>query len=522
MPGKSAAAVILLAALTGAQTQAPDRPPLQESDLKALHEAGLPAADLLGLIERQGAVEIDAQGSARLREAGLPPPVLDRLARCEKKPEASRLSAADVAALVRSGVGGDEVIRHIEATDSRFDLTIEQVVQLVRDGVPAPVIKVMRERSAAAAAAQQAATTVTLDDLLAMAGAGIPAEEMLRRIRKTDARFTAGTDELIRLSRGGVPTEVLKEVWNRKASSSPAPAPAPDAPDSSPDSQGASAPTPADGALVLATHREPSGGFSVNVPQGWFLHRESVGANSLLSFTDHEVPKDGAMADAEVQVFRYRSPTPDRLTESNLEAIAGNFLGRLQASFAARKMSLTFGRPAPARISGRPALASRVASSGADGTTHEGEVCVTWQDDQVFVISFAVRAEKFTALSPSLGDCVRSFTLEVDRPVEIKRGRAEDVLPSLFAAWKDAVSGSDFALYRKLCPGDADTARNRAEFVKLARRLGAPGIRLGLGTVRPRERGGEVDCLVIGPDATETLTVAFTRDGDDWRLDAKP
>jgi hypothetical protein len=524
MPGKAPIVALLAVLAAVSRAQDPAKNPLGEKDVLALHQSGLAPAEILAAIERNGAAPLDEPAVGRLKAAGLPAEVLARVAPPAKAAPAP-MSVADIVNLARSGVPEEAIVDAIVSTNSRFEVSVDQVVDLVREGVPAGVIKVMRERSAAAATADvvQEAKSVTLDDVLAMAQAGLDAGETIKRIRRADATFAVTTDDLIRLSRAQVSVDVLREVWRRRSANARDPAPA-TAPKDQPAAEG---PGPKDGGgepgpsaspgVELVTHREPSGGFSLNVPQAWFVHRENAGSNSLLSFTNRE-PAPNTMADAEVQVFRYRSATPERLTESNLEAIAGNFLSRLQASFAARKMSLVFGRPSPAPVSGRPGLVARVSSSGVDGATHEGEVLVTWHEDQVFVIAHAVRAENTESLSPLLASCARSFTLEVERGLDVPRGKPEDELKGLFETWKTAFRSFDFALYRELCLGGVDTTATRSAFVEMARRLASPEVRVTLGRIHAQDQGAEVECALVGPGSSETLRLAFAKTDAGWRL----
>ena len=168
----------------------------------------------------------------------------------------------------------------------------------------------------AASGRDQAGGKITLDDLPRLHAEGVTPAEIVQRIRAADASFEVTVDQLIQLSRQGVSKDVLKEVWARRASppddgfGAGSDAATPVAATSRP-----SEPAPA--ALTLQV--ESGGNFSLLVPAAFRTHRESRGANALVSFLLGDNDKTTGLAEAELSVFRYRSSTPDRLTESNLD-----------------------------------------------------------------------------------------------------------------------------------------------------------------------------------------------------------
>lgn len=485
---------------------------LTESELLALHEAGVGAAELVSILEKEGFVGLDRTILDTLRTKGIPAEVITSLEGILRKSGPVHLTVDDIVLLTTGGATETEIIARITETGSTFDLSKDDVLNLVRKKVHPSVIRLMRESSSAGKAVESVATTVTLEDVEAMAAAQVPAEEMLRRLKKSKASFIVTTDDLIRLTRAQVPKEVLKEIWNRRteeASSKVTPAE---------DLNEEPKPAPT-GPLALKIHRETAGGFTLTIPENWFLHRENVGANTLLSFTEREPTLEAALPDAEIQVFRYRSPTPERLTESNLEPIATNFLGRLQASYASKQMTLSFSKTQAMMLSGRPCLVSKVASTSKDDVAHEGEVMVTLQGDQVFVLSYASRAERAQELAPTLRSCARSFTLEIDQPLPPSNSeKAEDVLAGLFEAWRNSIKNRDFALYRKVCGDAVDTAKGRAHFVSAAEKFSGSDLRLSLGKIELHPTGAKVECLVLSPFTNETLTLAFERSGKSYLL----
>lgn len=517
MSGKTVVLLIALGAWTPSAI-AQDTT-LDVAALVTLHEAGVPSDELTRLIERYGMPsDLDATGIDRLKGVSFPKALLITLEAEVLRRNPAKLGTGDIAALVASGVSADDIVAGIRKTDSHFELTIDDLVELARQRVPAIVIKEMRARGKAAAAIQKAATTVTVEDVVDMATTGVLADEIIRRIRKVDARFGVEVDDLLDLTRQGVPQIVLKEIWKRKigtdtvktASGDENPTTtAPDAVPQKPD-------TPRSSAPKLLTHREPSGGFSIVVPEAFALYREGRNANSLVSFTQPGQEADAGRADAELQILRYRSRRPEWLVEENLDAISQRFLTMLKANYVKRGLSLTHTEGEATHASGRPARTYRVGSSAQDGSSHEGKLLVTWKDDQVFVLSYAVRSDLANTTGQLMDHCIKSFTFEMRKPVKIEEG--QDVLTGLFETWRDAVTHRDFALYRELFSPDFDTSANRNAFVALSERLADPKLRLTLGAVGQDENSATVECKIIGPSSIETLKLAFNKDGERFRL----
>jgi hypothetical protein len=127
------------------------------------------------------------------------------------------------------------------------------------------------------------------------------------------------------------------------------------------------------------------------------------------------------------RVFRYRSTAPDRLVENNLAPIANDFLNRLRASYASRKLTAVFGDPKPTRLAGRPAIVCRASTSAADGTVHSGEIAVTWSGDQIFVVSTNARTDQSETVVTGLATCL-AITFAVDTAGE-RPGGGEGTTP---------------------------------------------------------------------------------------------
>ena len=352
---------------------------------------------------------------------------------------------------------------------------------------------------------------ITLDDLPRLSQEGATAAEIVQRIRATDAAFEVGVDQLIQLSRQGVSKDVLKEVWARRASPE-TPRPASEVATLAAESRHA------EPAAAMSLHIESGGNFSLLVPAEYRTHRESRGANALVSFLLGDNDKTTGLADAELSVFRYRSSTPDRLNEANLPAIANNFIGSLQASYAKRQLTVSFGDRVPVRAAGQPALEARVVTSASDGTTHQGEILITWADDQIFVVSTAVRTDRLQQHGAPLQKCLKSFAL-LTRKARPAAGQSDDEkLVALAHAWRDAVLSRDWSLYDALFQTPGVAERRREQFIAVCDRFATPGRRLVLGPTSASPDGGKVQYRIIPSDPPETFDVAWVRDGQTFAL----
>ncbi len=515
MSGKTVVLLLSLSAFAGVAVA--QEPQMNTEVLVTLHEAGVSATELIRLVDQHGIpVDLDASSVQRLRKGGLDQGLVTRLENELKLRQPDPMNIADVMALVEMGVNGEDVIARIRKTDSRFDLTIDDLVGLARRGVPAEVIKEMRARGKTTTEVAQAATTVSTGGVVDMTRANIPANEIIRRIRKADARFDVAVDDLLDMTRQGVHQDVLKEIWARKGDGPTVLRPTVEHAEPGPEAPSDNTPARTTKAPELITHREPAGAFSINVPSGFSIYREDRNANSLVSFTRQAQSAGDQTTETEIQILRYRSRRPEWLVEKNLDAIAQRFLTTLKSSYVKRGLSLTYSDGTDTHVSGRPARSYRVGSSAQSGASNQGRMLVTWQQDQVYVLSYATRADLLDTTGALMEQCISSFTFESPRQDATDSG--EDVLAGLFNTWREAVTKRDFALYRTLCAPGYDTTANRASFVSLSDRLSDPRFRLTLGTVERGADSATVECKVIGPTTTESITLEFQRDGDHFRL----
>jgi hypothetical protein len=483
-------------------------------ELLVLHQAGIPEADLGSVLDKNGVPSISAADLARLAEAGVPESVMARLRASAEKAAPKKITLDDVVRMAESGVPEDAILETIQNADGPFAITADQWLDLVRRGASPGVLKALRGKTGATRSTQSRPSKITLDDLPRLTSEGVSPADIVQRIRASDASFEVGLDQVIQLSRQGVSKDVLKEVWARRSGSSTS-----SADNADPAVPVAVTSRPSEPvAAALTLHVESGGNFSMLVPASFRTHRESRGANALVSFLLGENDKTTGLAEAELSVFRYRSTTPERLTESNLGPIASNFLGSLQASYAKRQLTVAFGERQPTRAAGQPALKARVVTSAADGTTHQGEILITWSDDQIFVVSTAVRTDRLQQHAASLEKCLRSFGL-LTRKVRPAAGTNDDEkLIALANAWRDAVLSRDWSLYDSLFPSAGVPERRREAFVALCDRFATPGRKLVLGPTTAGSDGGKVQYRVIPSDPPETFDVVFIRDGQSFAL----
>lgn len=464
------------------------------SDLLNLHRAGLPEAALLRVLERRSLQLAGQEDLRAAREGGLPATVVDRVEQVAREEGLLDLTLQDVLDMVGRGRPEQEIVQAIRRSGSTFRLTEEQLVGLVVDeGLPASVVKALRDASRTQPLRPPAA--VTLDDLMRMVRAEWSAEQMLMRIREVDARFEVDVDAMADLAAAGAPQAVLSEVWARRRSRGPVgggkqdPVPEEDG--------GGKAPEAPAREAGLRVHKETSSGFSLAVPASWTRYNEKLGRNNLLSFS----PESQGDAEAELQVARFRSRHPDRLTSTNLVPIAENFLNHLKLNLRKRGLVMVTGPGRRSHLAGRPAVTYEATTTSSTRPTQKGEVHVTWAGPYVYLLSYAADADRHPELGPVLQTCLRSFTLEAPTAPPTQVGTAREKLEILFETWKRSVATCDYAAYRSLLQEGSDSASLRAAFVDLHRRLGREELRLALGDVHLRQDGlGAVTCRVLGPE----------------------
>jgi precorrin-4 methylase len=506
--------VIVLFCLFGTPALAQGTRPPTADEIVVLHQAGLPEAELGSVLDRNGIPALSTADLARLAEAGVPEPVMARLRGAAAKAQKANVSLDEIVKMASSGVPEDAVIDTIQGSNNGFAITAEQWLDLVRRGISANVLKALRNKTGAARGAETRAKAIKLEDLTKLQAEGITAGEIVQRIRANDCTFDVSVDQLIVLSRQGVSKEVLKEVWARRANTSPATTNAADP--AIPVSASSRPAEPSQAALSL--HVESGGNFSLLVPSVFRTTRETRGANALVSFLLGEADKTTGLSEAELSVFRYRSSTPDRLTEANLPAIANNFLASLQASYAKRHLTVNFGERQPAKAAGQPALEAKVVTSAADGTTHQGRILITYAEDQIFVVSTAIRTDRQEQHGVALERCLRSFGL-LTRKAKPTNGTSDDEkLLALAHAWRDAVLNRDWSLYDSLFQTAGATERRREQFVATCDRFAVPGRRLVLGPVVATQDGGKVQYRIIPSDPPESFDVGWIRDGQTFAL----
>lgn len=545
------ASVALVAAfcVLGTPAQDPSTPPATTpptaDEILTFHAAGFDAADLGRLLDKSGVPTLAAADLDRLAAAGVAAPIVERLRAAAPKPDKKTLTFAEIKALLEAGVGEEGVLAVLSAARAPT-LGAEQLLELLRAGASPAVVRAVRAAADAPASRPEVGTSSppvvdakpeapTLEELPRLVERGFSAEAIVKRIDAADAKFDVDAVRLVELSRAGVPPEVLKSVWARRrrdaaGTTAPAPTPVP-APvaetpakpsgDTPPVGESPDAPASrraAASAPVLKLHDDAAGGFALLVPEGFDPRRDAKNGNALTSFVHGEPSHEHGLAEAELAVFTYRSSSPDRLVEANLGPSGENFLNRLTASYAARKISVTFGPHEPRRLAGRAAMRARLSTSGADGATHTGELWWLFVGDRTFVLSIAVRTDRTPRFGDALATCLRSFAPieRRTRPAggEDRRSRAT----AMAEAWKEAVLNRDFALYESLCKRPGRDATRLASFVALCDRFDDPERRLVLGPVDTFKDGALTEFKLLGGAAPVTTAVRWTEDGSSLAL----
>ncbi len=502
------------------ETRRSTNPP-SVSEILWLHSAGFRTEELTTLLDRNGTPAVTREDVKKLTDAGVPEPIVARLSAAVEKTATTKLDVEDILNLTSSGVPDSQIIGLIAASENTFQLATDQWLNLMQRGVSPAVVRALREKSmpGSRSGADTKPAAITLDDITRIAREGATGDEIVRRIRASESRFDITVDQLVVLSRQGVPKEALKEVWARRSvieSQEPRVVAAPSGETAAAASKPTGQPEPPRADVVL--HMEDSGGFSMLAPGSFRVHRETRGANALLSFVLGEPEGASNMAPAELSVFRYRSSTPERLTAENLPAIADNFFARLQASYVARKLTVAFGRPTTTKIAGQPALEASVTTSAPDGTTHRGVAIVTFGGEQIFVISTAVRTDQMREHESALTTCMHSFAM-ITRKSRPESGTTDNErLTGLVAAWREAVQNRDFALYDSLFAAPGRAQARREAFVALCDKAADPILRLSTGPISIDPTGAAVSMRLLGGEKPQSIDLKFTRDGQSFAL----
>jgi hypothetical protein len=348
---------ILLLAAAGAPAQKPEaeKPGVEISAemLINLHQAGLGKDHISKVLDHKGVPTLSSEDLKAVKAAGLPAEILQRLEQAASPSGMKPLTIESIVQMVKAGVATETIIFTIKSSGSTFELTPQQVVDLIIDQkVPGDVVKAMTATKTEKSAATKVAKMVSLDDIARYTAAGMTIEWILNRIRETNSRFDATPDDLIKLSRKNVHADVLGEIWNRTPRNK-----VPDTRPARPPEEGFEAPKPVAAAISYRDHVDEGLGFSLSVPDGWPVHKERKGPNDLLSFSDKSLPADGGLSDEEIQVARFRASHPERLTDTNLLPIARNFINALRNNFQSRGVTMTSEEDGRTWLSGRSAVA---------------------------------------------------------------------------------------------------------------------------------------------------------------------
>ncbi|HYC78087.1 MAG TPA: hypothetical protein VEI02_10705 [Planctomycetota bacterium] len=525
------AAVLAVAAPVVAQVKTP--PTVDE--LLTLHAAGFSGEEMTAMLDRHGEPVFEEMELRRLEQAGVPEPVSARLRSVARKARPRTLTVDELKTLIAAGLDEEGLLTVVRDTVGPFDVTVEQVLELVRSGASPAVIRAVRAKAVEAPASRPAPKPAppTLDDLVRLVERGFAADAMVQRIVDSDARFDVDAVKLVELTRSGVPKEVIKAVWERRLTAQPptpktapvassAPATSGDATpagvDASAESRAASSAPAAPTAVGFTLFNDAPGGYSLLAPEGFREQRDAKNGNALVSFVKGEPTTEDGLAEAELAVFTYRSSAPDRLVEANLGPVGENFLARLTASYAARKISAAFGAREPRRLAGRPAVRVSLTAGGADGTTHSGELWWLFVGERTFILSVAVRSDVAADYLEPLARCVRSFAPAERKARPAGGDSAHARVTTASEAWKSAVLNRDFALYESLLKAPGRDRDRLERFVALCDRFDHPQKRLVIGPVDTFKDGATTEFRLLGGPQPEPAAVRWIRDGESYAL----
>lgn len=504
----------------GTEPEAAPRPPSYE-DLHTLVRAGLRTEEIEEVFTRRGVPALKPEQIEELAKLGLAASLKERLLAARRQADAI-LTVEDVVEMVREKTPTPQIVLAIRNSKSAFELDIDGILELVRQGVPAPVLQAMREKSRPPE--PEPAVAMTLDEVRTMARAQWSAERILERIRAARARFEITTDDLISLGRDGVPPPVLKHLWDTRIVKEvrlddPA-RPVSDTGESPEEPEGGPEKTDHNGEsdAQYLVHTEPSGAFSILVPTDWALHRESRGQNALLGFTTEPLDSPGAITDAELHIFRTRARHPERLTGNNLRPIAENFLGRLLVTSKQQGRDLSYRLVQDTKLSGASAVEYAVSSSDEKGRTREGRVLVCFARQTVYMISVMHDSELRGRWWPVLENCLRSFTVERDYVLPKPAVTRDQTLSLLFDQWRTALVNRDWARYRLLLPLGKDDLEHRLAFLQLCDRLERTRADLLLVSIGAGSDEAAMKIEFSAGGVADTRTLHWVGDGQSYRL----
>ena len=527
----------------------PTTTPPGAAEILTLHAIGYTPEEFRKLFATNGEPTLKAEEIARLEQAGVPPVVVDSLKATAAKHAKKSVSFDELMTLVKAGVGEAELMAVVNGASGPI-ADSEQLLLLVRAGASTTVIRAVRAKSVVMPGAETRRTTEAgpppaLDDLPRLVQRGFAPETLIRRIEECTAFYDVDAVKLVELTRQGVPTDVLKAVWARRRPSDDG---------ASPDTAGtaavrrtdlvnapeertadgertagaalkvgtveaanaASRPVAENGPPKLVLHDNPPLGCALLSPEGFEIRSDANNGNTVTSFVYGAPAETDGLAEAELAVYTFRSNNPERLIEANLGPIGDIFLSRLTASYATRKIRVTFGSQEPRRLAGRAAMRVPLAAAAGDGTTHVGELWWTFVGERTFILLSAARSDLVPRYGETLAKCLRSFTA-IEKKTRPAGGEDRAMRATAAAStWMEAVKNRDFALYDALHAAPSRDQTRLARFSDFCDQVDDPNLRLVLGPVDTFKEGAISEFRLLGEGKARPVAVRWKKQGDEF------
>lgn len=546
----SAAALPLVAQDSNPATKPSPTPP-GAAEILTLHAIGYTPEEFRKLFATNGEPTLTAEEIARLEHAGVPAATVDSLKATAAKHAKKSVSFDELLTLVKAGVGEAELLAVVNGAAGPI-ADSEQLLLLVRAGASTTVIRAVRAKSAATPGAEtrpatEAGPPPSLDDLPRLVQRGFAPETLIRRIEGSTQYYDVDAVKLVELTRQGVPTDVLKAVWARRRPTDDASGAAADmagnvkkrlpdaghaADERTADGErtagaalkgvaassetGASRPVEDTGPPKLVLHDDPPLGCALLSPAGFEVRSDANNGNTVTSFVQGAPAESDGLAEAELAVYTFRSNNPERLIEANLGPIGDIFLSRLTASYATRKIRVTFGTQEPRRLAGRAAMRVPMAAAAGDGTTHVGELWWTFVGERTFILLSASRSDLVPRYGESLSKCLRSFAA-IEKKTRPAGGEDRAMRATAAAStWMDAVKNRDFALYDALHAAPSRDQARLTRFSEFCDQVDDPNLRLVLGPVDTFKEGAISEFRLLGEGKARPVVVRWKKQGDEF------
>ncbi len=445
-------------------------------------------------------------------------PVLITWLRQRIKETPDKLTVASVLEAWKKNQDAQALMKLIRRNKRPINLSVTETIQLLKAGVPEEVIKALRESGDAAIPLPVKKEELPLDAIVLMAHEKKSDEEIIAAIKASGTEYDVDTATIVSLREDGLSVSVLREIYRRRRKTpetrpTSRPGPAMTRP-SSPEA-------PAMDSETLELYRDTGRGISLLKPANFVVTKEFQGSKALVQMV---APREGSEDDLPDLELSYMIVIPRKsgnrtIRNADLEPIARSFAEGLRDRFARDGISMKTGKPVYTWISSERAL--RIGTQAQVRTTQVGYVGASWllyHEGRILVFSYSMRLEKAHEWRPVLEDCIHSVVLgntppEFQMPEGLSR---RDQVLKLFETWRRAIRRSDFATWRSLFEGMADTARERQAFLNMSSGINETGKRVEVGGVDFENH--LINYHVFSVDGVSARSLPFAKGKKGWIL----